>query len=213
MVKKERGCGNRRRVNERKERPTILIGLEGKGESEKKYFQALNQKYRNHYNIRFATGNETDPIGIVKNVEDSIRNMGLDTKNGDLFFCVIDADYDSSKESVINKAKHRAKDKGIKVIISNPCFELWLLLHFTKTTKLMNSIEVERELKTYLSRYKKGQLDFSKFESKIDEAVKRAKEIKEYCEQYRDGDGITGLAPITFIYEIVELLCGNKGDG
>jgi len=45
-------------------------------------------------------------------------------------FCVFDTDEDPNKNKLIIEAKKYAELKGIKMITSAPCIELWFLLHF-----------------------------------------------------------------------------------
>ena len=44
----------------------------------------------------------------------------------DQVWCVFDID----EHPFVPEAKQQARDNGIEVAISNPCFELWALLHF-----------------------------------------------------------------------------------
>lgn len=57
----------------------------------------------------------------------------LDLKSGDLVYAVFDTDV--GKEKQIEKTRKIAKNEKVGLILSNPCFELWLLMHFTFSTK------------------------------------------------------------------------------
>jgi hypothetical protein len=54
-----------------------------------------------------------------------------------------------------------AADQGVKVALSKPCFELWLLLHHVDeagVTALENAAEVESALRNTLGEYNKTNL-------------------------------------------------------
>lgn len=52
-----------------------------------------------------------------------------------------------------------ARQNNISVFLSNPCFEIWYLLHFRYSTKLYGSNEeVIKELGSYISDYSKVKM-------------------------------------------------------
>jgi hypothetical protein len=73
------------------------------------------------------------PISVV---EYAIKLIKKD--NGyDQVYCVIDRD----QHKRFQEALEKAKGKKIKMIVSIPCFEYWLLLHFEFTTKSFQATE------------------------------------------------------------------------
>jgi hypothetical protein len=59
------------------------------------------------------------------------------------------------------QALREAADQGVKVALSKPCFELWLLLHHVDeagVTALENAAEVESALRSTLGEYNKTNL-------------------------------------------------------
>lgn len=77
-----------------------------------------------------------------------------------------------------------AKKKGIKVALSRPCFELWLLLHYVESSEIIdlkNAREVEAALDKVLGiKYDKTNLKSAHYPlSKIHEAFLRAKALDE----------------------------------
>ena len=61
----------------------------------------------------------------------------------DEVWCVFDVDQHPN----FAEAKDQARDNGIRLAVSNPCFELWLLLHFTDHRayiERLNSVTVVR---------------------------------------------------------------------
>lgn len=86
------------------------------------------------------------------------------------------------------------------LICSNPCFELWLLLHATERKSEINTDDVVKELRKSVSvwkNYKKSE--FTKDQqtfllSNMGIAINRAKGLKEF------------LNPSTGIYKLIEIL-------
>lgn len=69
----------------------------------------------------------------------------------DVFWAVFDTE---NNTSITRKAIKLAKKNDINVAISSVSFEIWLLLHFTYTTKYFtNSKEVIKDLQKYLASY------------------------------------------------------------
>ena len=58
------------------------------------------------------------------------RKNGIGAKVGDQFWMVIDRDPQSLKPAMLTEVFTQANQAGCNIALSNPCFELWLLLHF-----------------------------------------------------------------------------------
>lgn len=103
-------------------------------------------------------------------------------------------------------ALNRAKAKKIRVVFSNPAFELWLLLHHEYTTApFTNAAELERRLKlakndkTYSKSGK--ATDFTGiYLPKTKQAIKHAKQLRKHNEQVQSDN------PRTNADELVEAL-------
>ncbi|MDP6621435.1 MAG: RloB family protein [Alphaproteobacteria bacterium] len=67
----------------------------------------------------------------------------------DEIWCVFDDD--GRKKSQLGEARSLASAQGIKTAVSNPCFEIWLLLHFQDCTGSMTAKRIERTLRKYIS--------------------------------------------------------------
>ena len=89
----------------------------------------------------------------------------LDLKSGDLVYAVFDTDV--GKEKQIEKTRKIAKNEKVGLILSNPCFELWLLMHFTFSTKsYSNNKAVCDELMRKWPKYKKNINSFEEIRGK-----------------------------------------------
>jgi hypothetical protein len=162
-------AGRRRQRAARKEpqRKVILIVCEG--ETEEAYFRAIKAHYRNPKtpNLKIVR-DRSDP---VRAVEKGIRQ----NKDGDFdhVFCIVDGD----KQDRIALARQRiGKRENVELVLSVPCFEIWLLLHFAPSdAPFAECAAVCARLRDYLPDYAKGlSYDFGTITSRIDDAIDNA---------------------------------------
>ena len=204
MVK--RSFQKTRGVMNRQQKALILFGLEGKNKTEKQYFSNFKQ-IQDKYLIRWASGNATDPVGIVENIKKDILQKNL--KAGDRAFAVFDIDIDPLKEDVVEKARNLAKEHNIELITSNPCFEVWFVLHFEDSTASYNSSkDVINKLRTYITGYKKSDDVFKVLQGRMKAAILRAKKLRAYHKNNKTCK-LSEQNPVTGVDQVVELLCDS----
>lgn len=161
----------------RKRKKIIFIGAEGKNKTETKYFNSFN-RLQDTYIVKFERNNRTDPKGMVTSIHKEAQAEGITGRNGDEVYVLLDADSEQYKKEQIKEAISIGKNKNVNVIISNPCFELWFLLHFEYTTKYFSSNrELIKELKRYIKNYEKNLDVFTMLEDKQMDALKNAKKL------------------------------------
>ena len=100
--------------------PIDLIICEG--ETEVDYLCEFARSLRVHAHICKADG--TDPKSIVTTAKRKSKEDGI---KYDQIFCVFDRD---NQPSAFAEALELCKSKKFISIVSNPCFEIWPLLHF-----------------------------------------------------------------------------------
>nr|WP_176929800.1 RloB family protein [Lentzea albidocapillata] len=84
----------------------------------------------------------------------------------------------TSTTSDIAEAIAAAESAGISLAVSNPCFEVWLILHFADCTAgVAGPKAAEDKLRKHMPGYAKGTLDFAVLAGKVDKAVERAKAL------------------------------------
>jgi len=176
------------------------------------YFRNYNDR-KSPLIIETPDSGGKDPITLVnyaKELLDTDYNY-LKLENGDDVWCVFDRD-DTSNESIA-KACEIAKENSIKVCFSNPCFEIWFLLHFIDYTfTLGNCNNVISKLKEHIPKYAKNVNYYNdKLKPKTKDAVRRAKKLCEHHEKCgtcligRDSD------PSTQVYTIIEAISKHTG--
>lgn len=107
----------------------IVIATEGSN-TEPDYFNGMFSLNKNPRVILEVLGTEkgfSAPKHVLQRLQDVISDEDLKFDLDDELWLVIDVDDWPWKE--INKVVRSAKKSGINVAISNPCFEVWLILH------------------------------------------------------------------------------------
>lgn len=129
------------------------------------------------------------PVQLVRHAQ---KRRERDPAGFDEFWCVVDVDDFDIDEAVV-----AARLARISLAVSNPCFELWLILHFNDCTAgLSGAKEAMARLRKCLPNYEKGGLDFASFAGRVADATERAKSLEA-----------TGLAnPSTGVWRLVELV-------
>lgn len=114
----------RRRRPTRNRKKTVVVFCEDE-KTEPDYLKALKQvaEVREHVSIRIK-GGQGQPMPLV---ERAIRFRG-EAADVDEYWCVFDVEAPTPHPRV-REAIQRATANGLHVAVSNPCFELWLLLH------------------------------------------------------------------------------------
>ena len=171
-------CTKKRGVSRRKRNPCILIVAEGKNATEKLYFNSFNRQ--NSGFVIKVVGREgvTDPEGMLHLLDSFWEDNDLNKNKGDRGFIVLDLDCDSSKGNTINALKQASLNADF--IVSNPCFEVWFLMHYGASTHpFANSADVITALRKLIPGYQK-KLDVSgTIMNDVESALKNANSINK----------------------------------
>ncbi len=96
-------------------------------------------------------------------------------------------------------ARPQARDNGIELACSNPCFELWALLHFQDQSAFLGRDAARHLLKTHLRQYEKD-LPFDRLAPNYEAAVERARHLDRRCA----ANGCPGGNPSTGVHRLTE---------
>lgn len=93
--------------------------------------------------------------------------------------CWLVLDVDRWGPRLLSEVAQEATQKGYKLAISNPCFELWLLLHFTDSAPSSSSCAaIEEQLRQIHGSFNKSNLDGTLYtRERVNEAVERARRL------------------------------------
>ena len=201
----------KRREAFKEPRKSILIVCEGK-KTEPIYFDALKKKLRLAMVDIEIVGAGAVPITVVDRAVDLKKEKRRISKRSpteveyDIIYCVIDVEAPKPHESLA-RAVSKAKDNKLEVILSNPCFEYWYILHFRKTGAPFNT---SREVKSVLRRehhHSYSESDTTIFNvvyPKTRYAIKNSKEVLN--EHHNNAEDLRNCNPSTHVHKIVEYL-------
>jgi hypothetical protein len=192
-----------RRAPFRDPKPTILIVCEGKV-TEPEYFRVFQSVCRNpRVRIRIA-----DAHGVPKTLVEAAKRYKREAekdaareKDDNLAYDSVWCVFDTDEHPHVPDAKQMARDGDIDLAVSNPCFELWLLLHFRDNPGMQRRDKVHEMLTECVSKYDK-HIHYAEYSAGYQQAVTRAKRM----DQAADEAGEAGRNPTTGVYRLTELI-------
>ena len=171
-----------RRRPHRTPRTTILLFVEG-DKTEYNYFLPLKGEAiaRGSLAIKLKSANG----GSAKHIILSAKTFAeYGEREYDEIWVVLDADYCEGKTLPELKGLAKVKRKSMDLIFSNPCFEVWVLLHFQRSSRPYDNCSgVVRELSRFWKnefneRYQKSDPNiYSKTKGRTEDAIENARSI------------------------------------
>jgi hypothetical protein len=185
---RRKNLGHRRRPVIKRRR-TFLVYC-GALRTERDYFDGFRERVRQgNVTIKLRQGG-IDPATVVRAAAGyRDRSPG----RFDEVWCVVDTDQYDTDTAVVE-----ARRRNVQLAVSNPCFELWLLLHHADCRAFCQDYdEVKRRLLKHLPAYEKTRLDFADFAAGVGDAVKRARDLDPTGADHRRN-------PSTNVWQLVE---------
>ncbi len=180
--------GLRRRPPQRDPKPVWLLLCEG---------EVTEPDYLQGFSRMLSLSVEPKVKGCGRGLGSLIEQARREKKSDkfDQIWCVADVDHLS--ESQVKEKLQIAEGEDIRIALSNPCFELWVLLHFESCNSHVTKAEISRRLKRHLPTYVKS-LPFDQLESGYKKAVARASKL------------VPPRNPSTSVWRLTELLRGSN---
>ena len=206
----------RRGAAKRQPRMRLLVLCEGEV-TEPKYLRAFKHEHKS----QLVEVEVLPECGVPKSlVERAVERKKFARKEArrhsdpyleyDEVWCVFDVDTHPN----LPEAKQQAHDNGLNLAISNPCFELWILLHFQEQHAEQPHGAIQKAVRKYLQDFVK-EVPYDRVQPHYEQAVTRAKALMEW--QVRQGrpDGNPSTAVHKLTERIAELgkerFLGQKG--
>lgn len=191
----------KRRKPRRERLPRVLIVCEGI-QTEKGYFQALRHTERIPIELEILAGGTPKTLveKAVKRKREAdaeSRRSGDPTSSFDEIWCVFDVD----EHPYLPEARQQAADHHINVALSNPCFELWVLLHFRDQNAYIERSKVQQACRKELPGYEK-RLPCDELFPRYSAALKRARQL----DKWQRSRNKAGENPSTGVFRLVEKL-------
>lgn len=169
----------RRRAPFRKARPRLLVVCEG-AVTEAEYFRDLTGRVRTPLVEVVIDAGRGVPATLVdlaiawKRNSNALAQSRRDVNEKfDQVWCVFDID----EHPKISEARQKARSNGIRLAESNPCFELWALLHYQDQTAYIDRATLRKRLQRHLPGYDK-LLQFDVLHATYTEALRRAVSLR-----------------------------------
>jgi hypothetical protein len=178
--------GRKARISKGKQmKPNFFVFCEG--ETEIAYVKFLRSLYRAPIQVIPKKGKSNISEEFIERSKNEYVRTGQDK-----VFLMYDLDVDGILE-------HLQKIPNAELLVSNPCIELWFLLHYQEQKLEISSDKCVQKYQKVSKGYKKGVL--SEEEKKVlaenrELAVERAKKLAEYQN------------PSTMVFRLLEKLNG-----
>jgi len=120
---------------------TVLIVGEGQ-QTEPNYFRAfrLESTVSERFSVTVKKGHGRSPEAVAKEAIKYKRQAENRGEYYDEVWCVLDVEGLGSRE-FLERAIIMAGQNSIKLCLSNPCFEVWLLAHFVRESRAHNGCD------------------------------------------------------------------------
>ncbi len=189
------------REQDRRDVKLFIVATEGK-ETEKQYF-GMFKSTRIKVEILATTEDGKSSREYVLERLDKFKER-YDINEDDMLWLVSDVDRWGDKK--LSDVCSQARQRGYYLAISNPCFEVWLTLHFEDiNTEDRTCDNFKARLRTILGSYNGSNLNISAYKPNTKDAVNRAKNLHPSSQQ--DWPPTLG----THVYRLVEILQKSLG--
>ncbi|MCC4771288.1 hypothetical protein FXV91_14285 [Methanosarcina sp. DH2] len=183
---------------------TAWIFCEGK--TEYNYFVQFRAKERiRGLQIKPIVCEDKNIVGLVNYSIDYQKHHARDFLKGDSIFYVFDRDANTNED--LRQAEEIIRDANQQLILSNPCFEYWILSHFEHYFEPIEPKPLERRLRRFLNSYEKNDPNiYNKTKERIGTAMEHSKKV---CQIHLD-NRVKILSeesnPSTMIFQLVEII-------
>lgn len=180
----------RRRPYHQEPKRRFILFCEGKN-TEPAYFDAINCLYRNSLITVETVGGVGAPYTIAEKAVEQAKELGLarssrrkrdSFEENDQVWAVFDRDeHPRFDEAIVLCERH-----GVYTGRSNPCFELWLVLHEQEYDKHENHHDMQKVLESLRPEYDKdsGKMpDCEEMLARVEEAEERSERQLQSREQ------------------------------
>ena len=200
----------KRKSGIKKPHKLLVIASEGKY-PEENYFNVLKNIYKKptvYLHFIERKNDRSAPKHIIT-LLDKFKRIYNYRKNLDEFWILFDTDRWTQRN--ISSIAKECKQKCYKMAVSNPCFEIWILLHIKDVTEYSEEIiglleknkkvnsknYIEAELSNLMNGYKKRNFDCNKIISNTEDAIKNAKKINTISSRWPNKIG-------THVYRLIQ---------
>lgn len=136
-------------------------------------------------------------VSAKRDAQRLARRDGDKNRLYDEVWCVFDVDTHPN----VRDAEALANANSIKLAISNPSFELWLLLHFSDQQAFLTPADARSRLRRFVPSYEK-RVAFHLYDGTRSLAESRAEQLNSFNER----NDCIGANPSTSVFKLTTLL-------
>jgi hypothetical protein len=191
----------RRRVSKDAIRPEVLAFVEGEV-TEEQYLIHFGRLHRAKMTFRVADFHGV-PFSLVTRAVETKKTEEREARRGrgrarDEYWCVFDVDVHEKLTEAIDLAARN----GIQLAISNPCIELWFLIHFEDQFAFIERHDAQRAAKAHTRCDKTLTREALKA---LEERFPAAKDRARTLESKHAGDGTPAPGnPSSDVWRIID---------
>jgi hypothetical protein len=192
-----------RRDPSRQPKLRVLIVCEGRA-TEPGYLRAFQHAVRNprvHVAVASKRGVPRTVVEIAIRLQEESEHEAKRQRDENLKWDEVWGVFDIDEHPNVDQARQLANANAIKLAISNPCFELWALLHFQDRRAHIERQAARAALQRHLPGYDKT-LDFAKMYPGYEDAVRRARALEVEADRH----GKAERNPTSGVYRLTELI-------
>lgn len=190
-----------RKVATRRPRKTLVVFCEGE-RTEPLYLEALKKhpkvKDVAAVDLHIAAEHGMPETLVFSAIKARDRSADEDGEV-DEFWCVFDVEWPRNHPR-LREAVQQARDNDIKLAISNPCFEIWLILHFERHGSWLGNDDARR-LRRRLDGAPDKNLDPAKYMPLVGKAMDNAAALDK--RHHRDGTEFPQNNPSSGVYLLI----------
>lgn len=196
-----------------------VISIAGEGLTEEQYFDGIHDMDMSgtikidRLEKEKEYENKSHPNHIIELLNERKKYWEEYGVAPDELWMVIDRDKQNVSKEQLDNIFEECKKEGFNLALSNPNFELWLLMHITdlnkydkvellenrKSSRKAKKRFIEKKLSEKLGGYNKKNIRFERFKEGISQAVEQAKALETENEDLVDKLGSS-------VYLLVEKL-------
>ncbi|MEU2675275.1 RloB family protein [Streptomyces sp. NPDC007107] len=166
--------------------------------TERLYINGLRKTLRRHP-IQIESGSTNgEPLGLVRSAVKRANEM----RAGDAYdsvWCLFDVE--TPPHGSLAPALTLASKHNIKCAVSNPCFELWLMLHSVDHSRQTSTNNMIKLAEKEISSYKEKSFEYDSLEAGIGQAMRRALVLEN---NFDSGVPIQRKNPSTSMWKFME---------
>lgn len=207
LGRRHQGKSLKRSTESRQELRTVVVFTEGKN-SEPDYVNALKKLPHVVANVALSIEifpQHGVPLTLVQMAKAQKREGEIDE-----CWCIFDIEWPENHPN-LKEAVDQARANGINLAISNPCFELWLILHYGHHGGWCDTSTAESKSRSLDGRPGKTIVDADSYMPRRFDAARRAEQLDR--RHANDGTKFPHNNPSSGMYLFLRALEGEHPPG